>query len=106
MAIARTALIFTLAGFVLSACAYAPERSEASWTDAQLDSAPPGDPPAFIPDDRVRAITFYEYDAYQLLLADKRDALVEAAEQIPEADGPAESYAAEARDRATPPNPQ
>jgi len=106
MSIARILVGFAVSGLALGGCAYVPEAAEPSWTDAQLDAAPPSEAPAYIADERLDAMTFYRFYLNQTELAERRDAVQAAGAQIPDPEGRSEDFAAAARERAEPPEPQ
>ncbi len=105
MSCVRHALILAVSGFALSACAYAPASTEPRWTDAQLEATPPGEAPDYVRDERLSPMTYFGFDAYERILGQQRDDVQAEAATIPEPEGRSEDYAAEARQRATPPNP-
>lgn len=106
MSIFRITAAVAVSGFAVAGCAYGPEAAAPSWTDAQLAEAPPTAAPAFIPEETLAPSTFAEIYAHQIALAAQRDAVQAAAARIPDAEGRSEDFAAAARERAEPPEPQ
>jgi hypothetical protein len=98
-------LCLTLSGLALTACAYAPEAAEPSWTDAQLAANPPGETPVFVPEERLNVLINPGIDIRSRRLVLRRDEVRAAGAAIPEPDGRAEDFAAQARERGTPPDP-
>ena len=96
-------LLFPVA-MLLGACAYAPQSTELSWTDGQLQSAPPSDAPDYIPQERLGRMEIAEFLERQSDLARQRDDVQQAAaDLVPEPAGDTEAYAEDARERAQPP---
>ncbi len=101
----RVALVFALSGFGLSACAYTPEAAEPRWTDAQLAAAPPSQAPGYVGETPLPAGVMATLVAREERLLERRDEIQAEAGEIPEPDGETEDFAAEARERGAPPNP-
>ena len=100
----RISLCLSLSALLLTACAYAPESVEPSWTDAQLEAVAPGNAPSYVPDERLNRNALTEFDAAERQLVAARDRVNAAAADIPRPVGNTEEFAAEARERATPPD--
>ena len=100
----RISLCLSLSALLLSACAYAPESAAPSWTDAQLEATAPGNAPAFVREERLDRNALSEIAAAEHTLVSQRDRVKDCAADIPALDGASEDFAAEARERGTPPD--
>jgi hypothetical protein len=106
MSMVRTLFGLTALGIALAGCAYAPESVEPSWTDAEVAQHGPSEAPAFIPEETLDPTVLPLFRANQTRLLEQRDAVQAAAAEIPELEDSSEAFAAAARERADPPDPQ
>ena len=100
----RISLCLSLSVLLLTACAYAPEAAEPSWTDAQLEATAPGSAPEFVREERLDRNALSEIAAAERGLVSERDRVKGTAAEIPPLDGATEVFAAEARERGAPPD--
>lgn len=93
-------LIFAAAALLAaSACAYAPEATTPSWTDAQLNEAPPARTPQFVPDERIGAGELGMIETYRRTLVEARDKVQTDADAVPDIPTDSDDYAERARER-------
>ncbi len=96
-------LLLAAAAATAGACAYAPETAAPSWTDAQLSEAPPSQTPQFIPEERLDRAELGAIQGHQRTLIERRDAVQDAAGDVPDVPTDTEDFAERARERARPP---
>lgn len=95
--------ILALAPLSLSACMLTPVEQEPRWTDAALAQQPPGAAPVFIPTRTLSAADRAALTQGEVAALAAGDETRTAGEPLREPAEDAAAYAAEARERARPP---
>ena len=99
-------LAILLPAAALSACAVAPRDVPPSWTDALLDQAPPGEPPASVSEQTLSAQTRSQLGAAALDVQALGLRVREIGLELRAPTLDTAEFVVEARERARPPEPR